>query len=103
MAEAIELKVDDIFEGKGNDGVLIKDETAAIIRLIGDVPGMNNQHARGSAAQAKTHDFRIVKIWYLTEPRDEIGATGDAGVDCLGFVHVPQKSDPAWPVKRVRF
>jgi hypothetical protein len=36
-----------------------------------------------------------VKIWYLTEPRDEIGATGDAGVDCLGFVHVPQKSDPA--------
>ena len=95
MAEAIQLKVNDIFEREGYDGVLIKHETAAIIGLGGDVPGMNDQHAWGSAAQAKTHDFRIVKIWYLTEPRDEIGATGDAGVDCLGFVHVPQKSDPA--------
>jgi hypothetical protein len=42
-----------------------------------------------------------VKIWYLTEPRDEIGATGDAGVNCLGLVHIAQKSDPAWPVKQV--
>ncbi len=101
MAEAIQLKVDDVFESKGNDGVLIEDEAAAIIRLGGNIPGMNNQHAGGSASQAKTHDFRIVKIWYLTEPRDEIGATGDAGVNCLGLVHIAQKSDPAWPVKQV--
>ncbi len=51
----------------------------------------------------KTHDFRIMKIWYLTEPRNEIRATGDAGVNCLGFVHVPQKNNPAWPVKQVQF
>ncbi len=103
MAEAIELKVNNIFEGEGNDGVLIEDEAAAIIRLGGDVPGMNDQHAWGPTAQTKTHDFRIVKIWYLTEPRDEIGATGDAGVNCLGLVHIAQKSDPAWLVKQVRF
>ena len=103
MAEAIELKIDDIFEGKGNDRVLIEHETAAIICLGGDIPGMNDQHARGSAAQAKAHDFRIVKIWYLTEPRDEIGATRDAGVNCLGFVHVAQETNPAWLVKQVRF
>jgi hypothetical protein len=103
MAEAIQLKVNDIFEGKGYDGVLIKDEAAAIIRRVGYVPGMNDEHARGATAQAKAHDFRIVKIWNLTEPRDEIGATRDAGVDCLGFVHDPQENDPAWLVKHVRF
>ena len=103
MAEAIQLKVDDIFEGKGNDGVLIKEQSAAIIRLVCDVPGMNDEHAWGSTAQTKAHDLRIVKIWNLTEPRDEIGATRDTGVDCLGFVHIPQKSDPAWLVKQVQF
>ena len=102
MAEAIQLKVDDIFEGKGNDRVLIEHETAAIIRLGGDIPGMNDQHARGSAAQAKAHDVRIVKIRYLAEPRDEIGATRDAGVNCLGFVHAAQENNPAWPVKQVK-
>ena len=103
MAEAIQLKVDDIFEGKGNDGVLVKDEAAAIIRLVSEVPGMNDEHARRSTAQTKAHDFRIVKIWNLTEPRDEIGATRDTGVNCLGFVHVPQETNPAWLVKQVRF
>jgi hypothetical protein len=103
MAEAIQLKVNDIFEGKCNDGVLIKYASATTIRLVGPVPGMNDEHARGATAQTKAHDLRIVKIWNLTEPRDEIGATRDAGVDCLGFVHVTQENDPAWLVKQVRF
>ena len=103
MAEAIQLKVDDIFEGNGNDSVLIKYASAAIIRLVGPVPCMNDEHARGSTAQTKAHDFRIVKIWNLTEPCDEIGATRDTGVNCLGFVHVAQETNPAWLVKQVRF
>jgi hypothetical protein len=102
MAEAIQLKVNDIFEGKSNDRVLIKDASAAAIRLVRPVPGMNDEHARGSTAQAKAHDLRIVKIWNLTEPRDEIGAPGNAGVNCLSFVHGPQESNPAWLVKQVR-
>jgi hypothetical protein len=103
MAEATQLKIDDIFEGKGNDGVLIEDACAAMIRLVRSVPGMNDEHARGSTAQTKAYDLRIVKIWNLTQPRDEIGASGDAGVDCLGFVHAPQENNPAWPVKQVKF
>ncbi len=103
MAEAIQLKVNDIFERKRNDGMFIKHPPAAIIHLVGDIPGMNDEHARGSTSQTEAYDLRIVKIWNLTEPCDEIGAAGDAGVDCLGFVHVPQENNPPWLVKQVRF
>ncbi|MGD0850837.1 hypothetical protein [Bradyrhizobium sp.] len=103
MAEAIQLKVDDIFERKGNDGVLIKYPVAAMTHLVRLVPGMNDEHARGPTAQIKAHDLRTMKTWNLTEPRDEIGAARDAGVDCLDFVHVPQENNPACLVKQVRF
>jgi hypothetical protein len=103
MAEALQLKVHDIFEGKGDDGVPVTYQVAATIHLIGAVPGVNAEHARGSTAQIKAHDLCIVKIWNVTEPRKKIGAARDAGIDCLDFVHAAQKNDPAWLVKQVRF
>jgi hypothetical protein len=95
MAEALELKIHDIFEGKCDDCVLVENAVAAIVYLSRRVPGVNGKHARSSTMQAKAHDLRIVKIWNVTEPFEEIGAAWDAGVNCLDFVHVPQKSNPA--------
>ena len=95
MAEALELKIHHVFKSKCDDSVLVENAVAAIIYLSRRVPGVNGEHARGSTMQTKAHDLRVVKIWNVTEPFEEIGAAWDAGVDCLDFVHVPQKNNPA--------
>src|ERR1700753_1728176 len=103
MAEALKLKIHEIFEGKCDDSLLVENAVAAIVYLSCRVPGVNGEHARGSTMQTEAHDLRTVKIWNVTEPFDEIGAAGDAGVNFLDFVPVPQKSNPAELAKEVRF
>jgi hypothetical protein len=99
MAEAVELKIQYVLKRKRHDGVLIENEIATIIYVLGRVPSVKAERARGSPVEAETDDLRIVKTGNASEPRDQIEATWDAGVDCLDFVHVRQESSAVRLVK----
>ena len=99
MAKAIKLKVEYVLKHKGHDRMFVENEIAAIVHLLCRVPSVNAELTRGSSVQTQAHNFRVVEARDVSEPGDQIGATRDAGVDCLDVGYVLQTSNPVRLVK----
>lgn len=76
VAEAVQLQVHDIFEGEGDDCVLVKDAVSILINGIGANPAVYLQLADAGAIECEAQNFRVMKGRLLAEPRQQFRTSG---------------------------